>query len=179
MKIIPKKIRIVEQSGEDIPDNKFIKDVSKDDLKKIIKQTAKSATSPIRELTQVDKTLLKYPSLKEVILNMFTNIYNDYIKELYVVAPKPTTFKVLLRNGQQFFLTYTGKTYVAQISGKKYYLANKEDFQRALQALTAILNIGKPTNTEGPEEETGETGEIPSEEPTPPTEEEAPEEETT
>lgn len=165
MKIKLKKFKIIsEQSGEDIPDSKFIKDVSKDDIKKIIKQTAKAASSPIRNLTQVDKILLKYPSLKEVILNMFTKIYNDYIKELYVVAPKPTTFKVLLRNGQQFFLTYTPKTYIAQISGKKYYLANREDFERSLQALVALLNIGAPANTEGPEAETSTKSEIPSEE---------------
>lgn len=176
MKIKLKKFKIIsEQSGEDIPDSRFIKDVSKDDIKKIIKQTAKTATSPIRELTQVDKILLKYPSLKKIILNLFTSIYNDYIKELYVVAPKPTTFKVLLRNSQLFYLTYTPKTYIAQISGKKYYLSDTEDFERALQALVNLLNIGAPAGSEGPESETSGKSEIPSEEPST---EETPAEET-
>lgn len=146
--------QLLEHSEENIPDSRFIKDLDKDELKKVIQYTAKASTAITKEITPADKMLLRYPSLKEVILFFFTDVYNDYIQDIFVVAPKPTTFKVLLRNGQFFYLTYNTKSYTAQISGKKYYLLNIGEKQRALQALVVLLNIGKPVDSKGPGTET-------------------------
>lgn len=104
--------------------------------------------------TKVDKILNKFSSLKEVIINLFTEVYNDYIQDIFVVAPKPTMFKVVLKNAQVFYLTYNKDNYTAQISGKKYYLLNIDEQQRALKALSNILNIGNIPQTLGPGAET-------------------------
>ncbi len=134
-------------TSADVPGDIPIKTLKPDELTNVIKTS-------IPGNTKVDKILQKFPSLKKVILDMFTEVYNDYIQDIFVIAPKPTTFKVVLKNSQDFFLTYTEKTYVAQISGKKYYLTNIQEQQRALQALVNILNIGIPAPSLGPGDET-------------------------
>ena len=63
--------------------------------------------------------LQKYPSLKGTLQDLMTTSFDEYITGIYVMAPKPTTFKILLHNGQQFFLIYAKDSYIAKIQGKK------------------------------------------------------------
>ena len=66
--------------------------------------------------------LKKYPSLNDTLTDLMTKHFGDYVMGIYVMAPKPTTFKVLLHNGQFFYLMYAKDSYIAKIQGKKYYL---------------------------------------------------------
>ena len=61
--------------------------------------------------------LQKYPSLKDTLTDLMTESFDEYITGIYVMAPKPTTFKVLLHNGQHFFLIYAKDSYIAKIAG--------------------------------------------------------------
>jgi len=69
------------------------------------------------------------------------------------MAPKPTTFKVLLHNGQHFFLIYAKDSYIAKISGKKYYLSDLGAEEYAIKAIADLLTMGMPPGAEGPDQE--------------------------
>ena len=51
--------------------------------------------------------LTKFPELKYVIVDLLTDDFNKFISSIDWVAPRPTTFKILLANGQYFYLIYT------------------------------------------------------------------------
>ena len=97
--------------------------------------------------------LQKYPSLQGTLEDLMTSSFEDYITGIYVMAPKPTTFKVLLHNGQQFYLIYARDSYIAKIAGKKYYLLNLGEEEYAIKAIAELLTMGKPPGSKGPEGE--------------------------
>ncbi len=97
--------------------------------------------------------LQKYPSLKATLEDLMTSNFEDYITGIYVMAPKPTTFKVLLHNGQHFFLIYARDSYIAKIAGKKYYLLNIGEQEYAIKSISDLLTMGMPPGAEGPDEE--------------------------
>ena len=97
--------------------------------------------------------LQKYPSLQGTLEDLMTSSFEDYITGIYVMAPKPTTFKVLLHNGQQFYLIYARDSYIAKIAGKKYYLLNLGEEEYAIKAIADLLTMGKPPGSQGPDAE--------------------------
>lgn len=100
--------------------------------------------------------LKKYPGLNSVMEYMMTEDFREYVDGIFVVAPKPTTFKVLLHNGQYFFLQFMGKAYQATVLGKNYYLMSIGEKERCMIAIARLLRYGLPLNTKGPE--SGEEG---------------------
>ena len=124
--------------------------------------------------------LRKYVGLKNTLEYLMTPSFEEYITGIYVVAPKPTTFKVVLHNGQFFFLQFMGKAYEATVEGKKYYLMSIGEKERCMVAISRLLRFGNPLKTQGPEgaEQGTRDTEGPAEEagPTPPAETSAPEE---
>lgn len=97
--------------------------------------------------------LNKYPSLDGTLADLLTNSYRDYITGVYVMAPKPTTFKVLLHNGQHFYLIYAKDSYIAKIAGKKYYLLNIGEEEYAIKSIAELLTMGTPPGAQGPDAE--------------------------
>jgi hypothetical protein len=124
--------------------------------------------------------LKKYAGLKNTLEYLMTPSFEEYITGIYVVAPKPTTFKIVLHNGQFFFLQFMGKAYEATVEGKKYYLMSIGEKERCMVAISRLLRFGNPLKTKGPEgaEQGTRDSEGPDEEagPTPPAETSAPEE---
>ena len=88
--------------------------------------------------------LVKFPNLKQVILNLLSEQYELFVDDILWVAPRPTMFKIILANGQSFYLTYTERSWIAQVEGKKYYLSNINEEGRAAQAISRILMYGNP-----------------------------------
>jgi hypothetical protein len=114
--------------------------------------------------------LQKYPSLKGTLEDLMTSSFEDYITGIYVMAPKPTTFKILLHNGQHFFLIYARDSYIAKISGKKYYLLNIGEEEYAIKSIADLLTMGMPPGAKGPDDQTdneitGGVGDTADEEP--------------
>ena len=114
--------------------------------------------------------LTKYPTLRKTLEMLMSPAYKDYITGIYIVSPKPTTFKVVLHNGQYFLLTFLGKVYEATVAGKKFYLQTIGERERATNAIARLLSMGNPIETKGPEGEEKTAGEEPEGAP----EEEAP-----
>jgi len=95
--------------------------------------------------------LRKYQGLNKVLTYLMTPSFEEYITGIYIVAPKPTTFKIVLHNGQFFFLQFMGKAYQATVAGKNYYLMNIGEKERCMLAIARLLRFGNPVKTKGPE----------------------------
>lgn len=106
------------------------------------------------EENPIEYILQKYPSLNETLIDLLTTEFRDYITGLFIMAPKPTIFKVLLHNGQFFYLTYTTDGYTAKIAGKQYALVNIKEQEYAIKSISNLLMMGMPPSSEGPGEET-------------------------
>jgi len=124
------------------------------------------------EAVQYDE-LTKFPELKKVIVDLLTPEYDSFVASIDWVAPRPSTFRINLQNGQMFYLIYGKRSWIAQVEGKKYYLLNLPEEERAAMSIANILRYGAKAE-EG--EEIGAEGddveaELPGIEPeTPPTE---------
>ena len=147
-------------------------------IKKLAPQVAQSVQQVEREAVAYDE-LTKFPELKKILVDLLTDEFNHFLASIDWVAPRPTTFRINLKNGQEFYLTYGKRSWIAQVEGKKYYLLNLPEEERAAEAISRILRYGvKPTESSDEElaatmpagEETPPAEESPSEE-TPPTEE--------
>ncbi len=89
----------------------------------------------------------QFPELVPVLVSLMSDQYEKFIDDIYWVAPKPTTFKVMLINGQYYFLLYSEKSWTAQVEGKKYYLKEVRETQQAAESVSRILRYGKVNNT--------------------------------
>ena len=107
--------------------------------------------------------LAKYPTLAKTLEMLMSPAYKDYLTGIYITAPKPTTFKIVLHNGQYFLLTFLGKAYEATIAGKKFYLQTIGERERATNAVARLLQLGNPIETKGPEGEEQTSGGEPEE----------------
>jgi len=106
--------------------------------------------------------LTKFPELKDVIVSLMTHEFDSFLEKIDWVSPKPTTFRIVLLNGESFLLTYSPRSWVAQVEGKKYYLLNLDEEEYACQAISRILQYGPKSGAEV--EATDTEAEAPAEE---------------
>ena len=92
--------------------------------------------------------LTKFPELKKIIITLLTADFDPFLSSIDWVAPRPTTFRINLKNDQNFYLIWMGRSWVAQIEGKKYYLLNLPEEERAVEAIARILRYGAPDSDE-------------------------------
>ena len=92
--------------------------------------------------------LTKFPELKDVIVSLLTHEFDSFLEKIDWVSPKPTAFRIVLLNGESFLLTYSPRSWVAQIEGKKYYLINLDEEEYACQAISRILQYGTGSGAE-------------------------------
>lgn len=116
-------------------------------------ETPKDREMSAFEEDPVNFILKKYPSLTATLQMLMSKNFKDYITGIYILAPKPTTFKIVLHNGQEFTLAFMGKAYEAKVEGKRYFLLTIGEKERATIAIARLLETGSPIKTEGPETE--------------------------
>jgi len=92
--------------------------------------------------------LTKFPELKEIIVSLLTADFDPFLASIDWVAPRPTTFRINLRNNENFYLIWMGRSWIAQVEGKKYYLLNLPEEERAVEAIARILRYGVPGSDE-------------------------------
>ena len=127
------------------------------------------------ESNPLEFMLMKYPTLTKTLTDLLTENFRDYIVGVYIMAPKPTIFKIVLHNNRSFHLIFMGdEKYEAKVSGKKYWLSNIGEFENAVMSIADLLMLGTPPSTQGPETEMASS---PEEETSTITPEETPEEE--
>jgi hypothetical protein len=133
------------------------------ELKQMIKEEIEDfkTSEPLTfEGNPLEFILQKYPSLDATMVDLLTPSFRDYVTGIFIIAPKPTTFRILLHNSQEFHLIYSPQAYVAKISGKKYNLINLSEEEFAITSIAQLLGLGMPPGSEGPTEETNNEADL-------------------
>lgn len=167
--------------------------MDKQRLKSIIKAVVKSKLNPTTNIISLDNgdnhisldlnskfpILNQFSSLKDTIIDLFTTQYEVFISDIQWVAPRPTTFRIVLANDYFFYLIHDKRSWVAKIEGKRYYLNSLPEEENASEAIARLLTYGNPnaapTATPEPKKETPEPKSkkepsnkpVPEEKPTP------------
>lgn len=84
----------------------------------------------------------KFPTLKKTLVDILTAEFSQFVKDVKWVAPKPSTFEVILQNGERFFLKWGGKNFTIQVAGKSYDLGLVSQYQQALNRVNDLLKTG-------------------------------------
>ena len=135
--------------------------MTKDEFREKIKTLVKQVYSrPTSDDVDIDKpehisldsdrfpVLTKFPTLKDTIVKLLTDQYELFINDIEWVAPRPTTFRIILANEQPFYLIYTDRSWIGKVEGKKYYLLNLSEEQNCIEAIARILAYGAKAPTE-------------------------------
>ena len=89
--------------------------------------------------------LTKFPELKKIIVTLLTADFDPFLAGIDWVAPRPTTFRINLKNDENFYLIWMGRSWIAQVEGKKYYLLNLPEEERLqFKHIARILRYGAP-----------------------------------
>ncbi len=119
----------------------------RDKIRVLAKTVYKDRVSIEQAAVEYDE-LTKFPELKDVIVSLLGPQFNAFIASIDWVAPKPTTFRINLKNNENFYLVYSPKSWIAEVEGKKYYLLNLNEQENCENAIARILRYGMP-NIEG------------------------------
>ena len=122
-------------------------------IKGLAKQVYSATTITPEEAIEYDE-LTKFPELKKVLVDLLTLEYDNFLESIDWVAPRPTTFRINLQNGQMFYLIYGKRSWIAQVEGKKYYLLNLNEEEAACEAIARQLCYQVPVKDK-PEAPTG------------------------
>ena len=127
--------------------------MTKEEFKEKIKILIKTVRTEKSKESVKEKyiLLIKFPELKEIIIDLLTDQYNLFLSDIQYVAPRPTTFRIVLQNGYSFYLIYAKRSWVAEIEGKSYYLLNLGEEEAAAEAIARILRYKKSEVGEGAE----------------------------
>jgi len=102
--------------------------------------------------------LTKFPELKAVIVDLLTHEFDNFIASIDWVAPRPTTFRINLKNDFNFYLIWSKRSWIAQVEGKKYYLLNLPEEERATDAVARLLRYGAPGSADAEAEVKSDSG---------------------
>jgi hypothetical protein len=146
----------IDNDGKVDKTDKYLKHrrdvISKNDLKEAILEayvevlTEQEAVLP----TSTQEILGKFPTVKKTLVSLLTPEYDEFVEDVRWTVPKPSTFKVVLKNGQSFDLRWMGKDFQANIEGKRYYLGGTAAYQQALDSIGRVLRDGPITQGEEP-----------------------------
>ena len=128
---------------------------------KVLAKTAYTERSKAETSAVEYDELTKFPELKQAIIDLLTTEFDNFMSSIDWVSPRPTTFRINLKNDTNFYLMYSKNSWIAQIEGKKYYLLNLPEEERAAEAIGRMLRYGP---AEGEKTEDDGSGDSESEE---------------
>ena len=119
-----------------------------------------------------DKILGKFPTLKAAIIKLQTEDFKEFVDTIDWISPRPTEFRINIKNGQDYILKWTGTGFEAQILGKRFYIDKINDYQQALDKLAILYKEGpmtgagegEPADTDSGSSGGGGGGDFPGEE---------------
>lgn len=132
-----------EEVPEETPDTEF------PDAEEVEASAEDEVTDPTPEI------LAKFPTLKKTIVHLLTPDYEEFIEKVGWMSPKPSTFKLEFKNGQDIQLKWMGKGFQATVEGKRYFLDNVSEYQQCLDKITHMLASG-PIASQFEDAESGE-----------------------
>ena len=92
-----------------------------------------------------DQILAKFPTLQAAIIKLQTEDFKEFVDSIDWISPRPTEFRINLKNGQDYILKWTGTGFEAQIMGKRFYIDKINDYQQALDKLAILYKEGPMT----------------------------------
>ena len=121
-------------------------------IKELAKTVYAEKSNPLANAEEIEKIVTKFPvvdkfpPLEKVLEDLFDFQYEPFIEDIEWVAPRPTTFRIKLVNGADFYLIYQGESdgkgiFIAQIAGKKYFLESRPEEQQASEAIARLLRF--------------------------------------
>lgn len=116
--------------------------INRKDIRVILEEALYEVLSEQELKTASQEILGKFPTLKRQLKALLSDEFEEFVDEIKWIAPKPSTFQVVLSNGEKFFLKWEGNGFEAQIAGKKYALTYVSEFQQALDKLNELLKSG-------------------------------------
>jgi hypothetical protein len=133
-------------------------------IKVAVKKALKEQEEQQRKAEKAMYMVYRFPGLKKMMEELMSPAFGRYVNGINIVAPKPTTFKVDLINGQDFSIKYVGKgNFQVKVAGKRYNPINIGELERASQSIADLLELnyapkegtgGSTPGTEAPPAET-------------------------
>lgn len=114
----------------------------KDKIKSIVKSSYSNTPSKTKDVIEYDE-ITKFPELRSVIVDLLSTDFEVFLESIDWVSPRPTTFRINLKNNQNFLLIYTERSWIAKVEGKRYYLLNVDEEERAAISISRILSYGE------------------------------------
>ena len=108
-----------------------------------------------------DTILGKFPTLKKALIKLQTDQFKEFVTSIDWISPRPSSFRVNIKNGQTYILKWTGTGFEAQILGKRYYIDKIDDYQQALDKLARLYKegpMGGSGEAEAADTDTGSSG---------------------
>lgn len=137
----------------------ILKEYIKYQIKKaILEQDQNAAIDPGR-IGKVEYYTESTPLIAKALRILMSDTYRPFIKDIQIISPKPSTYKVTLNNDYFFYLRYNDKAMTATVEGKNYDLTAIEDAQRASNAITNLLKFSAANITK---EQSGDNSELSS-----------------
>lgn len=96
--------------------------------------------------------LARFPELRQTLEKLLTIQYRLFVNDIEWVAPKPTTFKIILPNKQYFNLIWNTEDFITKVSGMKYDMLTLKERERATKAISELLQYGPIHANLSPEE---------------------------
>ena len=125
-------------------------------IKVAVRKALQEEEQKQKKATKAMYLVYRFPGLKDLMINLMSPSFARYIANVSIVAPKPTTFKVELTNGEDFNIRYDGKkNFTVKVAGKKYNVQNLGELERAQQSIADVLELNYAINEK--EEGTGES----------------------
>ena len=116
--------------------------MNKNILRTIIRDVAAKRLIPVEGNKYTEYKLLQnHPEIIPILSDLMTADFPMFVKDIEWLSPKPATYKVILENGQFFYLYDLERSWVAEISGKKHYLLSLGEETMASNAISRLLKI--------------------------------------
>ena len=111
-------------------------------IKVAVKKALKEQEEQQRKAEKAMYMVYRFPGLKKVMEDLMSPAFGRYVNGINIVAPKPTTFKVDLINGQDFSIKYLGKgNFQIKVAGRRYDPINLGELERASQGIADLLEL--------------------------------------
>lgn len=96
--------------------------------------------------------IYRFSGLKKLMVDLMSPSFPRFLKNVEIVAPKPTTFVVTLINDMDFNIIYNGRgNFTVKVNGKKYNIQNLGELERASQSIANNLELSyNPTEAKQP-----------------------------
>lgn len=115
---------------------------------KQLKEQEEQALSQERSIYMI----YRFPGMKKLMVDLMSPSFPRFLKNVEIIAPKPTTFNVKLINDMDFNIIYNGRgNFTVKVNGKKYNIQNLGELERASQSIANNLELSyNPTEAKQP-----------------------------